>query len=116
MESLLTLIGCQTASGPEKRRLSADLFIALGVMISFESAKAGEIALAPWPGHVEGIRDRMKTSSEKGNMDFKEEPSTKGKLNFAENHIFCRVGSALSRLCRSGPQMESRISRRPKWC
>ena len=103
MESLLTLLGWQIASDPEKRRAFADMFVALGVMISFESAKAGEIALAPKPGRVEEIRDLIGMTIEAGNMDFKEALSIKGKLNCAENHVFCRVGAALSRLLSKWP-------------
>ena len=103
MESLLTLLGWQIASDPEKRKPFADMFVALGVMISFESAKAGEIALAPKPGRVDGIREQMELIIQRGDMDFKEALSIKGKLNFAESHVFCRVGSALSRLLSKWP-------------
>ena len=66
-------------------------------------AKAGEIALAPKPGRVDGIREQMELIIQRGDMDFKEALSIKGKLNFAESHVFCRVGSALSRLLSKWP-------------
>ena len=103
IEKLFKLLGWKIADDPSKRKPFADHFVALGVLLSFEESQSGRIGMACKPGRAEAISDQIFEVTNVGRMNFREALSIKGKMNFAENHAFCRVGSSLSRLLSIWP-------------
>ena len=98
LERLLDLIGWKVADTEAKRKPFAQKFTSLGVKLNFESTKDKVIIVEPKDGRVESIIELANKILDKGNMNFKEALSLKGKLQFAEGQLFYRVTAAICRL------------------
>ena len=68
------------------------------MQIDLSNVVEGTVSLRCKPGRVEGINEQVKAVVTKGEMRFKDALSIKGKLNFAESQMFCRLSGPLSRM------------------
>ena len=98
LEGLLGLLGWKVADSESKRKPAKELFLALGVQIDFKDTRSNCIILRPKEGRIKSIIELAEEVLKKGNMNFKEALSIKGKLQFAEGQLFYRVAATVCRL------------------
>ena len=68
------------------------------MQIDFKGTRSNCIILRPKEGRIKSIIELAEEVLKKGNMNFKEALSIKGKLQFAEGQLFYRVAATVCRL------------------